>query len=541
MKTFLYRAAGSAKRRIGQWSEAFFWWIKAHIDQLLPGPSGNRVWRFNGLSIRAHIVSEDPPEQIRRSNLRFAERAAAEADSVMFSIPTTVASRGSVLGVSDLDWGVFVEKLVRQESIGNALLSWPESDKPHRGNSQGLSHRLKTLNRFWLYVPTAYEGSALSLGQELAVEVQRWTTQDEGTLVGPCPNPVSQVVSGQDELVPARHQNPNSHTFKTLSTLLPDEVDFDVDIVYTWVDDSDPAWRARRNAALEDETGQVVKDGASDSRFKNRDELRYSLRSINMYAPWARKIWIVTDDQVPSWLNEEFANVSVVSHREIWGSTPGLPTFNSHAIESRLHHIEGLAEHYVYFNDDVFLTQLAHRGRFFTSSGLIKASFAGPFLSEWMVQEWEVSTTVAGKNIRAALQPIFGKAVIHRLDHTPHPLTKSVMFEVEQRFPEAFDHLASSRFRDRKDLAPIALAMHYAYMSGLAVESDLDLEIRTTAERQFGRELARLNTYPDECEALCINDVEVKPEKRVRTEEQNDQLIANFLSQRFPLPAPWEK
>lgn len=541
MKTLVIRSLASTKRRIAKRLKALLWWIKAHIDQLLPGPRGNRVWHFDGRSIRAHVVSTSTPEQVRLSNLKLAELAAAEAAVVAFCVPANIASRGSILGVRDQDWDAFVEKLVQQDNIGNALVVWPKADKSARGDSRGLNDRLKTLDRLWLYVPTTYAGSSLSLGQELAVEVQRWTSKADGMLVGPCPNPVSQIVSGQDELVSARHQNPDSRTFKTLAPLLPDEIDFDVDIVYTWVDDSDSAWRARRNAALEAETGQVVKDGASDSRFKNRDELRYSLRSINMYAPWARKIWIVTDDQVPSWLNEEFSNVSVVSHQEIWGSTPGLPTFNSHAIESRLHHIEGLAEHYVYFNDDVFLAQLADRGRFFTASGLIRASFAGPFLSEWPVQEWEVSTTVAGKNIRAALQPIFGKAVIHRLDHTPHPLTKSVMSEVEQRFPEAFEHLASSQFRDREDLAPIALAMHYAYMSGLAVESDLELEIRTTAERQFGRELARLNIYQDECEALCINDVEVKPERRVRTEEQNDQLIASFLSQRFPLPAPWEK
>lgn len=39
------------------------------------------------------------------------------------------------------------------------------------------------------------------------------------------------------------------------------------------------------------------------------------------------------------------------------------------AIEARLHHIDGLTEHFLYFNDDVFLGHPLGPGRFLESNG----------------------------------------------------------------------------------------------------------------------------------------------------------------------------
>ena len=40
--------------------------------------------------------------------------------------------------------------------------------------------------------------------------------------------------------------------------------------------------------------------------FLDFDQLRFSLRSIEQYAPWIRHVFIVTNGQVPDWLNLEF-------------------------------------------------------------------------------------------------------------------------------------------------------------------------------------------------------------------------------------------
>ncbi|MFD0331960.1 hypothetical protein ACFQZC_36840 [Streptacidiphilus monticola] len=86
--------------------------------------------------------------------------------------------------------------------------------------------------------------------------------------------------------------------------------------------------------------------------------MRYSLRSIHQYAPWVRRIHLVTAGQRPVWLNTDHPDIRVVDHREIFSDPDALPTFNSHAIESQLHHIDGLAEHFLYLNDDVLFGRL---------------------------------------------------------------------------------------------------------------------------------------------------------------------------------------
>ncbi|TXS35253.1 stealth family protein, partial [Streptomyces sp. t39] len=158
------------------------------------------------------------------------------------------------------------------------------------------------------------------------------------------------------------------HAYPTLTQFtkkLMWDVDFPVDVVYTWVDGADPAW-LRRRAEFSGEGYHA--EAANAARYLSRDELRYSLRSLHMYAPWVRTVYLVTDDQTPSWLNTAVPGIEVVSHKDIFRSSAGLPTFNSHAIESQLHHIEGLSEHFLYFNDDVMLGNEVTPGDFFLSS-----------------------------------------------------------------------------------------------------------------------------------------------------------------------------
>src|SRR5699024_354487 len=92
-----------------------------------------------------------------------------------------------------------------------------------------------------------------------------------------------------------------------------------VDIVYTWVDGADPKWRSRMREAMEAAALRAAEPSAlAESRFTSRDELKYSLRSLEYYASWANHIYIVTDDQVPDWLNTDHPKVTVVDHLDIF-------------------------------------------------------------------------------------------------------------------------------------------------------------------------------------------------------------------------------
>lgn len=161
------------------------------------------------------------------------------------------------------------------------------------------------------------------------------------------------------------------------------------DVVYTWVNGSDPRWKAKKDhwsalyeaiaqsgagaanetlptngttAGLQANTTSSVNttnadgdDTMSQNRYRDSEELRFSLRSLMKNAPWIRHIYIVTDNQIPYWLNLETPKLSVISHEEIFLNKSHLPVFSSPAIESNLHRIPGLSKKFIYFNDDVFL------------------------------------------------------------------------------------------------------------------------------------------------------------------------------------------
>ncbi|GBN29536.1 N-acetylglucosamine-1-phosphotransferase subunits alpha/beta [Araneus ventricosus] len=91
----------------------------------------------------------------------------------------------------------------------------------------------------------------------------------------------------------------------------------------------------------------------SASRFTDNEELRYSLRSLEKHAPWVRHVYIITNGQIPYWLNLDNPFVTIVTHEEIFPNKSHLPTFSSPAIECHLHRIPNLSKKFIYLNDDV--------------------------------------------------------------------------------------------------------------------------------------------------------------------------------------------
>lgn len=140
----------------------------------------------------------------------------------------------------------------------------------------------------------------------------------------------------------------------------------DIDLVYLWVNGNDPKWIAKRNACIGKPTD---KQENCAGRYADSGELKYSLRSVEKYAPWIRKIFIVTDDQVPEWLDTNNPKVRIVDHKEIL-PTESLPCFNSTLIEHYLDKIPGLSEHFLFSNDDMYINRPVSPATFFETDGL---------------------------------------------------------------------------------------------------------------------------------------------------------------------------
>jgi len=134
-----------------------------------------------------------------------------------------------------------------------------------------------------------------------------------------------------------------------------------IDAVYTWVNGSDESFL---------KSLKQYRPEVSYREYEDIDQLRFSLRSIEMYAPWIRHVFIVTNGQVPDWLNLEFERVSVVSHADIYSNKSHLPTFASPSIETHLHRISTLSEKFIYLNDDIsFINTVCPEDYFNESEG----------------------------------------------------------------------------------------------------------------------------------------------------------------------------
>ena len=140
-----------------------------------------------------------------------------------------------------------------------------------------------------------------------------------------------------------------------------------IDLVYLWVDGNDKAW-------LKERTTWANKLGLSDEinlnkcRYIDNQELKYSLRSAQMYAPWINKIFIITNGQIPKWLNPNHPKIKIIKHSDIMPQNC-LPTFNSEAIETCIANIPELSEYFLYANDDQFFATKVTPDDFFDING----------------------------------------------------------------------------------------------------------------------------------------------------------------------------
>ena len=248
-----------------------------------------------------------------------------------------------------------------------------------------------------------------------------------------------------------------------------------IDIVITWVDGSDKEWLLEKNKYSKvkvDETNAV-------QRYRDFDQLKYWFRGIEKYAPWFNKIYFVTCGQKPEWLNENNPKLVLVNHTD-YIPHEFLPTFSSHPIELNFHRIENLSEKFIYFNDDMFLTDFVSPEDFFVNNKavdnfvettLVKVSddymFANILLNTMgIINDKFNKRDVIKKNknklfsLNNSLKGnfknlIYNKSMYFSLfeyDHLPSPLFKSTLNKVWSEYNDRLYSTCLNKFRSDYDV-----------------------------------------------------------------------------------------
>lgn len=313
------------------------------------------------------------------------------------------------------------------------------------------------------------------------------------------------------------------------------DVRFDIDMVFSWVDGSSAGYQEARSTL---EADAVLGEGdRHEARYRQIEELKYALRSVHMFAPWVRRIFIATDSPTPAWLAEH-PKVVLVRSVDHFADPTVLPTHNSMAVESQLHHIEGLSEHFLYSNDDMFFGRPVSPDLFFTAGGITRFVLSptriGLGESESARSGFENSARVN----RRLLWERFGAFTTHHLEHNAAPLRRSVLAELNAEFPAEFAATAASTFRAADNISVTnSLYHYYALLTGRAVahKDGRGIYVDTAATSGLA-ELPRILSQRH-ADFICLNDGSTGD----ATAEQRRELVTGFLEKYYPFKAPWEK
>ncbi|MET3810584.1 hypothetical protein ABIB14_001689 [Arthrobacter sp. UYEF3] len=389
---------------------------------------------------------------------------------------------------------------------------------------------------FRLYRPRVEPQGGLEFGASAGVQLELWSFEGD-QLILPIENSLTRRTLLAQDAVRGTVER-YGHTWPTIENMFADhasDISFDVDLVFSWVDGSSPEYVAARRARM---AGVVVGEGDDhEARFRQINELKYALRSVYMFAPWIRRIFIATDSPAPSWLAEH-PGVTIVRSEEFFADPSVLPTHNSQAVESQLHHIEGLSEHFLYSNDDMFFGRAVGPDIFFTPGGITKFIEAETRIGLGENDAERSGFENAARVNRKLLWDRFGRITTRHLEHSAAPLRRSVAAQMEQEFPAEFAKTAASRFRAADNISVTNSFYHYyALLTGRAVT-------QTAAKVRYVDTTARagLNYLPKllskrNVDFFCLNDgsfPEVPAEERAK-------LVTDFLDNYFPIKAPWEK
>lgn len=286
-------------------------------------------------------------------------------------------------------------------------------------------------------------------------------------------------------------------------------INFPIDVVFTWVDDSDPIWKKKyQHFKSVAEAGSLGNFATDTARFSNHDEIRYSIKSIEKNIPWVRNIFIITDDQRPAWLKSD-DKIRVIDHKDIIDKKY-LPTFNSHVIEAHLHKIPDLAEHFIYFNDDVFVARPLPPGHFFKNRGISSLFLSQKSLRSMQERGTNTPTLSASLQASDTFERDFKILIDTPLVHTYVPLRKSIFEEAWRLYETKINGFLSNKFRTNHDLNLATFFVPWlSYITGKATPArDICyyFNIRSTAARSYFKALKQARKDGVLPHSFCAND-----------------------------------
>ena len=302
---------------------------------------------------------------------------------------------------------------------------------------------------------------------------------------------------------------------------------FKIDLVHCWVNGNDNSWQTKRNYWAKKYNIKI-----DEYRYIDNNELKFSLRSINDNAKWINKIYIITDSQIPEFLDINNSKIKIIDHNKIIPKE-NLPTFNSEMIESFMDLIPKLSEYFLYANDDTFIGKPLKSSYFFNKDGK-PIVYIKP-------HKWKNNLCCYQKNIIYSanlIKKIYNKDFTHyEPHHNIDAYRKSYILECKQIFSKEFEKLQNCKFREENSIT------RHIYTLFMLANNLCDYKILKRKLLQ-NKSMLISTFYPAKYifnqikkykpNLFCINDVETGT-------YENRKSITDLLEKIFPNKAEWEK
>lgn len=320
----------------------------------------------------------------------------------------------------------------------------------------------------------------------------------------------------------------------------------EIDVVVSWVDGSDPAVMYKKNEALRRGRNRGVfslPSGGAPTRFADNNEIEYCVKSIRKFMPWVRKIFLVTDGQVPKFIVREGASklgVTIVDHLDLFhGYEWALPTFNSCSIGTMLHRIPGLSERYIYFNDDIVVVKDALPSDFFVGDSVVlrgawrKYRNLGIFGELVMAVLLRVLSGISKKErsahlvpqMRAARMAGFRSCFFH-CSHAPFPVVKATLEDYFLQNEGAIADNVKYQFRNLKQFVAHPLAHHLQLRSGSYRICDNEDNVTLTFSDCERLSCVLPDIFSSHVKFICLQSLELSDKK-------DRDLILGFLNRKI--------
>lgn len=316
-----------------------------------------------------------------------------------------------------------------------------------------------------------------------------------------------------------------------------------IDAVITWVDGDDPRHRAKR-MRYGSYKALHANDIAGDTRYSSLGEIFWCVASLNRFAPWLHRIYLVTDEQDPGldgFLRRNFPEghipVEIVDHKVLFrGYEEWLPTFNSVSLETMTWRIPGLSDRFIELNDDFVLAAPVSPEEFFTPEGR-PICYAKKYGTAWtrftrlFKYRRDGSRKVSFKGLMLQASALAGSpGYFFRLEHTPRPLRRDFYEEYFTAHPDLVLRNIRHRFRDVEQFTPQELQYLLLYRAGQCLRRDtrgLLFFLQPRKRRGYvAAKLARLERMGDACRFVCFNSVDL-------ASEADRRLIVGWIERRL--------